>query len=407
MVSARPPLLLWLLCLSLELTGAGTRRVIVLAPNEVRGFLDQTVTLPCNLQPLEPGVQVTQVTWMRREPSGNAHSVAVFHPTQGPSFPHPERLQFAKAKTGVELQDASLMVSGLRAEDEANYTCEFATFPQGSGSAQTWLRVFAEPQNQVEIQEDLLGTEPVAKARCVSTGGRPPARISWSSSLQDRNVTMTQTPGPLPGTFNVTSIFNFIPSSLLYGQNVTCRVEHETFKEPVLLKMTLAVRYPPEVSISGYDDNWYLGRNEVTLNCDVRSNPEPTNYVWSTTTGSLPPSAVTQGSRLLVHTVDESINTTFICHVTNDLGTRQAELTVLLKDEPPGESKTGSFTVIISIVGVLIVALCLAVIAFWKFRKSRRSHSNPSANKDSMYVPVSTPQDLQGQNAQGDGRGHE
>lgn len=39
---------------------------------------------------------------------------------------------------------------------------------------------------------------------------------------------------------------------------------------------------PPEVSISGYDDNWYLGRSEATLSCDVRSNPEPTGYEWST-----------------------------------------------------------------------------------------------------------------------------
>ena len=39
---------------------------------------------------------------------------------------------------------------------------------------------------------------------------------------------------------------------------------------------------PPEVSISGYDDNWYIGRSEATLNCDVRSKPEPTGYDWST-----------------------------------------------------------------------------------------------------------------------------
>lgn len=39
---------------------------------------------------------------------------------------------------------------------------------------------------------------------------------------------------------------------------------------------------PPEVSISGYDDNWYIGRREVALNCDVHSKPEPTGYNWTT-----------------------------------------------------------------------------------------------------------------------------
>lgn len=46
--------------------------------------------------------------------------------------------------------------------------------------------------------------------------------------------------------------------------------------------------------------------------------------------GPLPPSVVAQGAQLLIHTVDESINTTFICLVTNALGTGQAEVTVLV-----------------------------------------------------------------------------
>ncbi|KAG8515331.1 Poliovirus receptor, partial [Galemys pyrenaicus] len=312
------------------------RKVVVTAPNQVSGLLGQKVKLPCKLQPLESGVQVTQVTWMRREPSEDAHTVAVFHPQQGPSYADPKRLKFDGAKSGAELLDASLIVSGLREEDEANYTCEFATFPQGSGSARTWLRVLAEPQNQVDIiQENLPGSEPVAKARCISTGGRPRARISWFASNLIRNVTTTHTPGSLPGTFNTASVFIFTPSSQLSSQNVTCKVEHETFNEPALLLLPLTAHYAPEVSISGYDDNWYLGRKEATLSCDIRSNPEPTGYDWSTTTGFLPHSAVVKDSKLWLQSVDESANTTFICRVTNTVGTGQANLTVLLKGEEP------------------------------------------------------------------------
>ncbi|XP_037372651.1 poliovirus receptor isoform X2 [Talpa occidentalis] len=378
--SPRPLLLLLLLLLSWAPPGAESRKVVVQAPSQVHGFLGQTVELPCNLQPLEPGVQVTQVTWMRRELSGEAHSVAVFHPTQGPSFPEPGRLHFAVAKPGGELRDASLVVSGLRAEDEANYTCEFATFPQGSGSARTWLRVLAEPENHVDIQEDLLGPEPVATARCVSTGGRPAPRVFWSSSLPDRNVIVTQTPGLLPGTFNITSQFNFTPSRELIHQNVTCRVEHESFKEPILLPLTLNVRYPPEVSISGYDGNWYLGQNEVMLNCHGDGNPEPTDYVWSTIRGSLPTSAVAKGSRLHIHTVDKSINTTFICRATNTLGTRQAELIVQLKDEPPGGSNSG-LTLAIILPIIIVAVLILAGIVFWQLKKSGRCCGKPPVNR--------------------------
>ena len=44
-----------------------------------------------------------------------------------------------------------------------------------------------------------------------------------------------------------------------------------------------------------------------------------------------------QGTQLLIHTVDETINVTFICLVTNALGTNQANVTILVRgEEPPG-----------------------------------------------------------------------
>ncbi|XP_045297978.1 poliovirus receptor isoform X3 [Leopardus geoffroyi] len=327
-----PPLLLSLLCLLWAPTRAGTGTVDVQAPAQVRGFLGDTVELLCKLPPLEHKVQVTQATWTRRTAAGDDLNVAVFHPTQGSSFPEPGRLEFVAARPGEELRDASLALRGLRAEDEANYTCRFAMFPDGSKSARTWLRVLAQPENTAETEEvppGPLSLEPVPVARCASRGGRPPARISWS--YPDGKANDSLVPGHLPGTFDVISLLTLTPSSQADGQNVTCKVEHESFKEAVLLSVTLAVPYPPEVSISGYDDNWYLGRSEATLNCDVRSKPEPTGYNWSTTRGPLPPSAEAHDSHLLIPTVDESINTTFICHVTNALGTGQAEMTVLIR----------------------------------------------------------------------------
>ncbi|EPY88257.1 hypothetical protein CB1_000185002 [Camelus ferus] len=245
------------------------------SPLPVHGFLGDTVKLPCKLQLMEDKVTVTQVTWTRQKPTEAIRSVAVFHPTQGPT----------------------------------------------------------KPQNKAETQEvplSPLGPEPVPVASCVSTGGRPPAHISWSSHL-DGKANKSQVPGPLPGTFTVISLLTLTPSSQMDGKNVTCRVEHESLEEPVLLPVTLSMPYSPEVSISGYDDNWYLGLHGATLHCDVRSKPEPTGYNWSTSTGPLPPSAVAQDTQLLIHTVDESINTTFICLVTNALGTGQAELTVLVR----------------------------------------------------------------------------
>ncbi|XP_039104865.1 poliovirus receptor isoform X2 [Hyaena hyaena] len=376
--------LLWLLWASAR---AGTGTVDVQAPEQVLGFPGDTVELKCNLPPLEHKVQVTQATWTRRTAAGDDVNVAVFHPTQGSSFPEPGRLEFVAARRGEELRDATLALRGLRLEDEANYTCRFALFPDGSKSARIRLRVLAQPENKAEPEEvplGPLGPGPVPVARCTSRGGRPPARISWSLPGGKANESLV--PGHLPGTADVVSLLTIMPSSQADGQNVTCRVEHESFKKPVLLPVTLAVPYPPEVSISGYDDNWYLGHSEATLTCDVRSKPEPTGYNWSTTQGPVPPSAEPQGSRLLIRTVDKSINTTFVCRVTNALGTGQAELTVLVTESPKEVSQRGLSIVLIILIVVIVVLVVLLIL--WWLRRSRRARNSSSANGCITYTAV-------------------
>uniref|UniRef100_G3TAK9 Nectin cell adhesion molecule 2 n=1 Tax=Loxodonta africana TaxID=9785 RepID=G3TAK9_LOXAF len=350
---ALPPVLLF--------PGAQDVRVRVLP--EVQGRLGDTVELPCHLLPLTSDVRISQVTWQRLDAAGGTPNVAVFHPSYGPSFPSlkpgRDRLSFVAVGQGtdVKLQDATLAFRGLTVEDEGNYTCDFATFPNGTIRGVTWLRVIAQPRNHAEAQEVTLSLEPVPVARCVSSEGRPPARISWSSSLNGK-ATETQVPGSLAGTFTVTSRFTLVPSGQVDGAKVTCRVEHESFTEPVLLPVTLTVRYAPEVSISGYDDNWYLGRSEATLNCDVRSNPEPTGYDWSTTSGVFP-SAVVQGSQLF-HSVDRLLNTTFICTVTNAVGTGRAEQIIFVRDTPRALTRDVGPVVWGAVGGTLLVLLLLA-----------------------------------------------
>ncbi|XP_039101629.1 nectin-2 isoform X1 [Hyaena hyaena] len=362
--------LLPLLLLLLLLWETGAQDVQVRVPPKVQGHLGDTVQLPCHLLSSGPDVRVSQVTWLHVDATGASRSVAAFHPAYGPSFrgpkPGEERLSFvtagqsagAKQGTETELRDATLALRGLTVEDEGNYTCEFATFPSGTSRGVTWLQVIAQPRNHAETQEVTLSLEPVPVARCVSEGGRPPARISWFSPL-DGEAKESQTPGSVPGTVTVTSRFTLVPLSRVDGIKVTCKVEHESFEEPSLLPVTLSVRYPPEVSISGYDDNWYLGRSEATLTCDVRSKPEPTGYDWSTTAGVFPASAVAQGPQLIIHSVDKLVNTTFICTVTNAVGTGRAEQVVLVRETPntAGAGATGG------IIGGIIAAIIATAVA--------------------------------------------
>lgn len=100
----------------------------------------------------------------------------------------------------------------------------------------------AQPENKVKTEEvplRPLSPEPVPVACCVSSEGRPPAKISWPHL--DEKANESQVPGHLPGTFTVTSLLTLIPSSQADGKTVTCRVEHESLEEPVLLPVTLDV----------------------------------------------------------------------------------------------------------------------------------------------------------------------
>ena len=94
----------------------------------------------------------------------------------------------------------------------------------------------AQPQNKVETQEvplSPLSLEPVPVARCVSTGGRPPARISWSSHL-DSKAYKSQVPGPRPGTFTVISSVTLTPPSPVDGHTLSCKLEHARVEDPPL-----------------------------------------------------------------------------------------------------------------------------------------------------------------------------
>uniref|UniRef100_A0A2K6JUX9 Ig-like domain-containing protein n=1 Tax=Rhinopithecus bieti TaxID=61621 RepID=A0A2K6JUX9_RHIBE len=232
-----------------------------------------------------------------------------------------------------------------------------------------------KPQNTAEVQKVQLTGKPVPVARCVSTGGRPPAHITWHSDLGGMPNT-SQAPGFLSGTVTVTSLWILVPSSQVDGKSVTCKVEHESFEKPQLLTVNLTVYYPPEVSISGYDNNWYLSQNEATLTCDARSNPEPTGYNWSTTMG-LPPS-LGPGCPALIRP-GQTNHTTFICNVTK-LGAMQGSLS-----GPPSEpSGMSSNVIIFLILGIVILLTLLGIgLYFYRSRCSREflwhHHLSPSS----------------------------
>lgn len=385
-------LLLLLLCQSLPQSRAGTQI------EHVQGNLGDTKILPCHLSRPNPNSKLIQITWMRQERSGASRKVAVFHPQRGPNISNSDRVEFVVLGKGQDLQlntslDVSLRVKGLLAQDEAIYICEVAFFPDGSPpSKQVQLQVISKAENKIQPLEVTQSPKPMAVASCISTGGRPPANISWISALGGKN-NQSQEPGPLPGTVTVISHLILTPSSELNNKTVTCQVEQEK-QNLVKLSVNLSVLYAPQVNISQSDDIEEQDHNQVTLTCDAHGNPKPEGYNWSTTTGPLPPYAEPQGARLLLQRSEEPINITFICLVSNPLGMAQATKRVDLPGIPREQSQLQlALTIIISIVIVLVVLAGIGILIWCcRFKKSRENRriSVNGASYSAARVAVDT-----------------
>ncbi|XP_045148618.1 poliovirus receptor homolog [Echinops telfairi] len=395
---------------------AGTQDVSLQSLPEVLGYQGANVTLPCRLLLPQGHGQVTQVQWQLL--GDTPTNVAIMLSTGETHFSNPKRMAFHISGTATGLLDGSLVLRELSSKDEGSYTCEFVLFPQGSLKDRVRLRVLAQPQVQaLALPVDIpLSPAPVPLALCVTIGGRPPSNVSWSLPW-DRNISQkaqtSQGPGPLPGTDNVNSSLMLMPQSWMDGKNVTCRVEHESFKEPRELPVMLNIRSsaphshdnlgrsPTQVARSQQwgakhgcqrkrallPDAWEVpGKSECSVPCHSRFPGEVTFPLLCLprTTGPLPPSAVDQGHRLLIRTVDESVNTTFICSVTNTLGTRWAEKTIQVKGKSGEQSTSFNLHWLIISISISISILVILVIAFllvYKIRCRCMNRNRAAANR--------------------------
>lgn len=98
-----------------------------------------------------------------------------------------------------------------------------------------------------------------------------------------------------------------------------------------------------------------------------------------------------QGTQLLIHTVDETINVTFICLVTNALGTNQANVTILVRERPREKSQEGStIYIILASVILFVVFLVFLLIYLCRRKNSRRNQYSPTANGMVSYSAVAS-----------------
>ncbi|KAM3921075.1 nectin-2 isoform 1-T1 [Leptodactylus fuscus] len=325
----------------------------VLVTEKQIGIVGKEVIMPCKLNSKDPSVRVTQIMWMN-----SSGRLAAYSPHIGTHSTDPTRFTLINS---TEQTSATLIISPVLTTDQGEYWCEVTTFPGGTVKAATTLIVKAIPQNSAEANHGVVaGDHEQAVATCKSANSRPPSKITWHAAIPG-NVSNTMI-NNTDGTYTIVSQYVTIPEWTTDGKSLTCIINYDS--TDYTIPLTLSVQYPPVVTIEDFDDNWHLHRNGVYLTCNGKGNPPPTSYIWKTADGSpLPASVSAKNNVLYVDEVDERVNRSFLCEVTNALGSRESRQDVIVREHAV-QTQTNAGAIAGGVIGGILVLLLLAAIIF-------------------------------------------
>ncbi|XP_010733332.1 nectin-2 isoform X1 [Larimichthys crocea] len=343
---------------------------------EVLSYPGQTVNLRCAFTDAT-GIQLTMVTWIYEPKEGERINIAVFHPSFDANYPDsPVKGRISFTPSPPDLASPSIQITDVRMSDEGKYICEYATYPSGNEQGITYLVMLAKPQNSASIVTVEAGTKQVVVARCESVNGRPPAQISWVTTANGNATTVSKQ--GTDNTVTMISEYRMVPTAADNGKDISCVVAHRTQVKPESFPLKLAVLYPPQVTIVGYDNNWYLGRTNVILTCQATGNPHPSTVQWKTMSGEMPDIVQIAGKELKVLKVDDTVNTTFVCEVKNRIGTGRDQVTAMVRE--PSVNPTNAGVVAGAVIGSLLALLLVAALIAVLVTRSRRQQQGYRAN---------------------------
>ncbi|MGH0172532.1 UNVERIFIED_CONTAM: hypothetical protein FKN15_063443 [Acipenser sinensis] len=113
---------------------------------------------------------------------------------------------------------------------------------------------------------------------CTSWGVVPPT-VAWETGLEGSSQ-LNQAAGG-----KVTNKFWVKPNRVMNGEKLDCLITHQSLKEPRRIPYTIVVHYPPDVSLTGYENDWFVGMEGGALKCMGKGNPEPNHFTWKRLSG--------------------------------------------------------------------------------------------------------------------------
>ncbi|CAG2218795.1 unnamed protein product [Mytilus edulis] len=132
------------------------------------------------------------------------------------------------------------------------------------------------------------------------------------------------------------------------------------------------------------------GGIDIVLPCSHDSNPSPTNVYWTRNGVKVPvlSSSKYNGSTievpaLIIRGTTENDAGTYICSVSNSIGTGNSKPLQLLIREPEKQTSQAG-----TVVGILVAILCvivIVVIVIWRWRKQKPGTTKRSTARVSMH----------------------
>ncbi|XP_071216257.1 nectin 1b-like isoform X3 [Salvelinus alpinus] len=397
----------WIVLLAVNIQ-AGDGQSVQMDPIK-SGFVGSQVELRCIFVNSNPPVKISQVTWQKFL-NGTKQNVAIANPSLGVSVlaPFKERVTFKQAAVRhrtPSLEDTTIMFSNLRLSDEAAYICEYTTFPAGNRENMVNLTVFARPLTRMTLTTPTIVARPQKRkmtvATCLSANGKPQSVIKWDTRLKGE-ATFQETQNS-NGTVTVRSNYVVVPSRETHKQKLTCIVTYRN--ERITDSVVLNVQYEPEVKIDGFDGNWYLNRQDVSLTCSTDANPPVTVYQWKLLNGSLPSTVEIRNNSLIFKgAVTYELAGTYVCDATNGIGTRTGLVEVNVTEKPMARGPPGG---ILGVLGGVVAAgllIAVAVTVFMVYRRQQKTRTEtdndltdlPPAHKPAPPPPKKKSSDLKG-----------
>uniref|UniRef100_A0A8C6ZCN0 Nectin-3 n=1 Tax=Nothoprocta perdicaria TaxID=30464 RepID=A0A8C6ZCN0_NOTPE len=307
---------------------------------------------------------ITQVSWEKMY-GKSSRTIAVHHPEYGISIQG--EYQGRAAFKNYSLTDATIILKNVSFSDAGEYICKAATFPLGNAQSSTIVTVLATvKEGQQKLPRSSKGH---LAAICTAATGKPAAEIDWEGGLGEMESSSTSFPNE---TVTVVSQYIIVPTRFARGRRVTCVVRHPA--------LNLFLVDAPEVSVTGYDGNWFIGRENVQLKCNADANPLPVELVWTRLDGQWPEGLLSVNNTLQFNSpLTYNYTGTYICKVTNSLGQRSLATEPRIINIPtstlPAMQEDTWGTVIGSAVGgalfLILVSVLVGIICYRRRRTFR------------------------------------